>query len=64
MTEYTDHESDSFIASELDPGEWDYILCAYCDRILRHADSYSPADEAICARCDTEVTGRDHTKGV
>lgn len=36
------------------------IECALCDKQLWFQDSYSPGDEAICAECDTEVTGREH----
>jgi hypothetical protein len=38
----------------------DYIECALCDKLVRFKDSYSPGDEAICAACDTKVTGRVH----
>ncbi len=34
--------------------------CALCAKPILLRDSYSPADEAICAECDTEVTGRIH----
>lgn len=34
--------------------------CALCGKRIRLDESYSPADEAICASCDTEVTGRIH----
>ncbi len=36
------------------------VECATCGKRIRFADSYSPGDEAICAACDTEVTGRPH----
>lgn len=34
--------------------------CALCRKTIWFRDSYSPGDEAICAECDTEVTGRPH----
>lgn len=40
--------------------EEEEIDCALCATKIRLKDSYSPADEAICAECDTEVTGRQH----
>lgn len=36
------------------------IDCAMCDKEIKLEDSWSPGDEAICAKCDTEVTGRNH----
>lgn len=36
------------------------ITCALCPRRIWFRDSYSPGDDAICAECDTEVTGRVH----
>lgn len=36
------------------------IECALCEKRIWFKDSYSPGDEAICAECDTEVTGRQH----
>lgn len=34
--------------------------CALCDKLIWVRDSWSPHDEAICAECDTEITGREH----
>lgn len=42
----------------IDPDE--ITQCALCDKSILLRDSYSPADEPICAECDTEVTGRTH----
>lgn len=36
------------------------IPCALCQKPIWFRDSWSPGDEAICAECDTEVTGRQH----
>lgn len=36
------------------------IACALCGRLLPFTQTYSPADEAICPPCDTEVTGSHH----
>lgn len=36
------------------------VKCGLCGKSIWFADSYSPADDAICAECDTEVTGREH----
>lgn len=36
------------------------VQCSGCDVVLPLEDSYSPGDEALCATCDTEVTGREH----
>jgi hypothetical protein len=36
------------------------VQCVGCKRRIRLVDSYSPHDEALCAQCDTEVTGRLH----
>ena len=40
--------------------EGDVVSCAYCGKLVLFAETYSPADEAICPECDTEVTGRIH----
>jgi len=40
--------------------EEEMIDCALCGRRILFVDSYSPGDEAICASCDTEFTGRVH----
>lgn len=40
--------------------EEDVVDCAMCGKVLLFSDSYSPGDEAICAECDTEITGRIH----
>ena len=37
--------------------EEDVVDCAMCGKVLLFSDSYSPGDEAICAECDTEITG-------
>jgi len=42
------------------PLDDEIIECALCPRKIWFRDSYSPADDAICAECDTEVTGRTH----
>lgn len=42
--------------------EEEMVDCALCGKRILLADSWSPADEAICAQCDTEVTGRDHSE--
>jgi len=39
----------------------EFIACGGCDKIIPFEDSYAPGDDALCAECDTEVTGRDHT---
>lgn len=36
------------------------VTCALCDKLLWLRDSWSPHDEAICAECDTDITGRKH----
>ena len=38
------------------------ITCAGCNKGIWVRDSYSPpgTDEALCAECDTEVSGRKH----
>lgn len=36
--------------------------CAACGVRIPFADTYSPGDMAICADCDTEATGRRHSK--
>jgi recombinational DNA repair protein (RecF pathway) len=38
--------------------------CATCGKTIWFRDSYSPGDEAICAECDTEVTGRPHKPSI
>ena len=40
------------------------VKCALCEKRIFLFDSYSPADEAICAECDTEVTGRKHPASI
>ena len=34
--------------------------CSLCNKSIWFRDSWSPYDEAICAECDTIVTGREH----
>lgn len=36
------------------------INCALCEKAILFEDSWSPGDDAICAECDTEATGRQH----
>lgn len=36
------------------------VECALCDKKVWMRDTWSPADDAICAECDTEVSGREH----
>lgn len=49
-------------ASELGfpPGSEAIVLCGLCGYPVWFNDSWSPGDDAICTRCDTEVTGREH----
>ena len=38
--------------------------CALCGKRIWFQDSYSPADDPLCAECDTEVTGREHPPSI
>jgi len=40
--------------------EEEIVDCTLCGKTILFVDSWSPGDEAICASCDTEVTGRVH----
>lgn len=56
MPRYADVEIDP---SPVDEGR-ETIACGGCGVVLRHEDSYAPEDVALCASCDSEVTGRAH----
>lgn len=47
-----------------EPHEDAITHCALCGRPLWWRDSWSPGDDAICAECDTGVTGRAHPPSV
>jgi hypothetical protein len=42
----------------------DTCRCALCGKLIYFEDSYSPGDDAICAECDTDVTGREHPPSI
>lgn len=42
-------------------GSEDFLInCALCDKRIWFRDSWSLSDDAICAECDTTITGREH----
>lgn len=55
-------KSEKLLLAQVHEEEDDVIDCALCGAVLLFSDSYSPGDEAICASCDTQVTGRQHGK--
>lgn len=50
------------LSATLDPVLDEIIPCALCNKPMWFADSWAPADEAICSECDTEVTARTHSR--
>ncbi len=44
-------------------GVRDHVInCTFCKKLVWFRDSWAPGDDAICAECDTEVSGRRHKR--